>query len=155
MYTADEFWAAVEKSAGPEACWPWMKARYKPWGYGAIQWQKQVTHAHRVALLLTAGEPPEGKPLGLHLCDNPPCCNPRHLVWGNQTENQAQMWARGRGIPHGQPGMTHPRATLSDDDVRTMRTLYPTMTLRQIGERFQVHKATVGKIINRKAWRHI
>ena len=154
METAIEFWGALDRSGGPTACWPYMKARHKT-GYGAIQWQKRMTHAHRVALLLTVGPPPPGKSLALHLCDNPPCCNPAHLTWGNQTENLAQMWARGRGVRHGQAGMTHPRARLTDDDVRKIRVLSQIMSLREIGEKFQIDKAQVGKILSGKAWKHI
>jgi hypothetical protein len=46
----------------------------------------------------------------LHLCDNPPCCNPAHLHLGDQKINADERHARGRAwqskvthCPNGHP----------------------------------------------------
>ena len=110
-------------------------------------------HAHRVALLLTVGDPPEGKKWGLHLCDNPPCCNPRHLAWGSPKENSAQMWSRGRGRRHGLPGESNHKAKLTVEQVEEIRRCYPAMTLKQLAARFGVHFSTIGRITRNEHWR--
>lgn len=97
--TDDEFWAAVDRSGGPAACWPYTKGLHGH-GYG-ITYTEDGTQvlAHRRALILTDGPPPDGKPHALHSCDNPPCSNPRHLRWGTHPENMADKVARGRAKP--------------------------------------------------------
>lgn len=52
--------------------------------------------ANRVAWILTHGEIPDGLII-LHRCDNPPCCNPRHLKPGTQRDNTEDKMRRGRG----------------------------------------------------------
>lgn len=56
---------------------------------------------HRIAWTLghnpnaTRVEVPSGL-LVRHTCDNPPCCNPAHLITGTQAQNTADMMERGR-----------------------------------------------------------
>lgn len=54
-------------------------------------------------------------------------------------------------------GMRHHWATLSDDDVREIRTLRATtrMSPREIAERFGVSPQTVSRIASRSTWRHV
>jgi hypothetical protein len=100
---ADRFWSHVDKSAGPDGCWPWKLGKDKD-GYGkfaintrvnGVQVQKHVK-AHSHAWSLANGKPwPKGK-LCLHSCDNPPCCNPEHATPGTQLENRRDCKAKGR-----------------------------------------------------------
>lgn len=96
--TPDRFWEKVDKSAGPDGCWPYMG--FRKWdGYGwlarTIDGKQKHMTAHRCAWILTQGFPPEGMHL-LHKCDNPPCCNPTHLRLGTHDENMDDMRKRGR-----------------------------------------------------------
>jgi hypothetical protein len=105
--TAEErFWAKVDKSAGPDGCWPWLAAR-QPGRYG----QFSLTHrcqigAHRFAYELSAGPIPDGLVID-HLCRNPICVNPAHLeaVTGRQNlmrgETLAAANAAKTHCPHG------------------------------------------------------
>ena len=65
-------------------------------GYGNIRVNGKNMLTHRFAWELVNGPIPMG--LGvLHHCDNPPCCNvERCLFLGTQTENAADMVAKGR-----------------------------------------------------------
>ena len=65
-------------------------------GYGNIRVNGKNMLTHRFAWELANGPIPIG--LGvLHHCDNPPCCNvERCLFLGTQTENAADMVAKGR-----------------------------------------------------------
>jgi hypothetical protein len=56
--------------------------------------------ASRVAYELTNGPLPEGDGyhgnVVRHSCDNPPCCNPAHLLPGTQADNNHDRDLRGR-----------------------------------------------------------
>lgn len=94
---AERLWEKVDRSAGPDACWPFMGAKMHN-GYGHLgaggRNDGQVA-AHRVAYQDQVGPIPEGLNV-LHRCDNRPCCNPRHLWIGTQRENLLDMIAKGR-----------------------------------------------------------
>jgi len=55
-----------------------------------------------------------------HHCDNPPCCNPRHLYEGTPQQNVNDMKNRGRVAL----GSMLPQARLSESDVSRIRTTY-------------------------------
>ena len=90
----ERFWQKVDKGAD-DVCWVWKGWRY-PSGYGHFQIGvlKKET-AHRMAYKLSY---PDFDPnLDVcHRCDNPPCCNPKHLWQGTHKENMADMRAKGR-----------------------------------------------------------
>lgn len=103
MALAAKFWPKVDKSGGPNACWPWIGA-VDNGGYGRGIHSKSTANkrSHRIAYLLTHGEWPT--PCGLHTCDNPPCCNPSHIHPGSNEENTADRCRKGRsasGDGHG------------------------------------------------------
>jgi len=54
-----------------------------------------------------------------HTCDNPPCCNPAHLLTGTAKDNARDAVERGRYAT----GLRHPRGKLSDDDVHEIRRM--------------------------------
>ena len=54
-------------------------------GYGRITYRGKTYRAHRLVWMLRSGDP--DKAMVLHLCDNPPCVNPDHLMLGNQALN--------------------------------------------------------------------
>lgn len=88
----ERFWEKVDKSAGPDACWPWTGAtqlRYKSKTVrqGRIGYTPgRLLLAHRAALMLATGEDRPNHE-ACHSCDNPICCNPAHLFWGTHREN--------------------------------------------------------------------
>lgn len=89
------FDAKVDRSAGPDACWPWT-ASTRPTGYGQINEGGNGGHpikAHRLAFAIAHGWWPD---VVAHSCDNPPCCNARHLFAADQRANLADMRAKGR-----------------------------------------------------------
>lgn len=86
-------WERVDRSGGLDACWPFRGAKTKK-GYGSIRVGKRTMHAHRLAFTLDQGREPDGQVR--HSCDNPPCCNPRHLLEGSDADNKRDMVERGR-----------------------------------------------------------
>lgn len=93
--TGQDFWARVDQSGGPNACWPWMGYR-TPRGYGRLYCGSRTpVYAHRVACALAHGPIPPGMD-ACHKCDNPPCCNPAHLFPGTQDDNIQDAKRKGR-----------------------------------------------------------
>lgn len=98
LTTEERFWAKVDRSGGPEACWPWTAGVMKKTGYGVFHPAKTWTVlAHRFGLQLSGAEIPVGYHVD-HTCHNdtdcPPgpcehriCCNPAHLEAVKPGEN--------------------------------------------------------------------
>jgi len=95
------FWAKVQK-AGDDECWNWQACRTgaKALGwYGRFALRKRRFYAHRVAWCLARGFPVDyltDRLAVMHTCDNPTCCNPRHLELGTQLENIQDMIRKSR-----------------------------------------------------------
>ncbi len=92
--TLKRFWAKVDRK-GPDECWPWIGTLCN-YGYGQFNVNKTKKRAHRFSLEIHKGAHPAGKPMALHLCDFPGCCNPAHLRWGTNVENVADALKNGR-----------------------------------------------------------
>lgn len=102
-YTDDEIAAFKARlSVDPETgCHNWTGCKQQPGKrkqhpYGIARLRGKQMNAHRIAMMFHLGGPiPSGKWV-LHRCDNPPCCNPRHLYCGSPLDNAHDMMARGR-----------------------------------------------------------
>jgi hypothetical protein len=106
------FWENVDRSGGSDGCWPWTGLRTKR-GYGRF-FRRREERAHRVAYELTFGAT-DCEALR-HICDNPTCCNPRHLLPGTHAENRMDCVEKGRqarGDSHG--FRLHPEAVPRGD----------------------------------------
>ncbi len=96
------FMARVDRSAGPDACWPWTGARQSPvykgrhGGYGYFSVRRKTYYVHRRVLELQLGRRLVPGEVAMHSCDNPPCCNPQHIELGTQAQNIRDMVLRGR-----------------------------------------------------------
>lgn len=88
----ERFWRKVQKADG---CWLWTGALFTA-GYGKFTVKHQeLEGAHRMAWLLTFGAIPDGLQV-CHACDNPPCCNPKHLMLGTTAANHIDARLKGR-----------------------------------------------------------
>lgn len=108
------FWARVLPT--PSGCWEWQGALNNR-GYGQLG-RGGVHHlAHRYAWVLVFGDIAPGLVV-CHACDNRRCVRPSHLFLGTHLDNNRDMTRKGRA--------RHPSVPrkLTDDDVRTIRTLH-------------------------------
>lgn len=83
--TAWLFWSLVDRSDGPDACWPYYGSRTDK-GYGHFHIRGELYQAHRFALHATGVEIPAGHHVD-HLCRVPWCVNPTHLEPVTPREN--------------------------------------------------------------------
>ncbi len=151
---AERFWAKVDQSGGPDACWPWTGYRL-PGGYGQIGEGPaggRKLYAHRVAYELVNGPLPEGV-LALHRCDNPPCCNPAHLFPGTNQDNTADMDRKGRRGEHHPVGSLNGRAVLTSPAVQEIRQLHAQgIGYRRLAQMFGVGMSTIARVVRGESW---
>lgn len=85
----------VDQSQSPNDCWLW-RGKINQSGYGAgIRLSRTTITAHRLAYGLYKGPIPRGHVVR-HVCDNPPCVNPAHLLTGTVLQNVEDRQIRGR-----------------------------------------------------------
>lgn len=140
------FWSKVDVRE-PDECWLWKFAA-DPSGYGRLRWDGRSALSHRVAYILRNGPIGGGRrgPVVMHSCDNPGCCNPRHLSVGTQAENIADSVAKGRTARCS----AHYKTRLTPADVLKIRA--DTRTHRLIAADYRMAPDAITNIKNRKRW---
>ncbi len=87
----DRFWSKVDRSAGADACWPWLA--HADGGYGRFMYEGRPHPAHRIAYQLAVGPIPLDLEID-HLCYVTRCVNPAHLEAVTRQENLRRSNAR-------------------------------------------------------------
>lgn len=175
------FWSKVDKLAGPNECWPWTDGK-DSYGYGQMWAGRKNFKSHRVAWVIASGENP-AELCVCHRCDNRKCCNPAHLFLGTTADNMSDRGSKGRQArgdrsgsrlhperrarggrngahtkPERRPrGEANGSSKLMASQVLTIRAIYAAggITKMALGAQFGVKDSIIGKIINRKLWRHV
>jgi hypothetical protein len=137
------FWSKVDRSAGEDACWPWLAAlrRGDVHRTGQFAIGPRPHAAHRVAWMLTRGPIPPGI-LVLHRCDGgTTCMNPAHMFLGTSADFGV-LYAR-----------RHP-GPLSADVVARVRELHAAgKSVRAIAKDVGSNKTTIGEIVSGQKYR--
>jgi hypothetical protein len=135
-------------------CIVWTKSRSKG-GYGqkAVNGKKQYTH--RLSAEIHYGPGASGQEV-MHLCDNPPCLNPKHLKWGTRKQNVADMLAKGRHRTNPKKGEDHSQSKLAKEDVLEIRILAGRgFVLTDLAKMYGITAAEAHLIVQRKRWREV
>lgn len=133
-----------------EGCWLWAGA-VNASGYGKFTIGITTVLAHRFAFML-ANDRLDPSKMVRHRCDNPPCCNPAHLVQGTALENASDKVERGR--THDQRGERNPIAKLSVAQAAEIRQrAMAGENQRIIAAEFGITQSNVSYIKRGATWR--
>ena len=92
----------------------------------------------------------------LHTCDNPPCCDPLHLYFGTNADNNADMSSRGRFSTAALQGAGNPNSRLTDHLVREIRSRVRSGETRAaLGRELGVSRQTISDIAAGRMWMHV
>jgi HNH endonuclease len=142
-----EFWRTVS-IRGEDECWPWTGYLNED-GYGEFFFARKMHGAHELAVTFTTGEVKDPGLDTCHSCDNPPCCNPRHLRFGTRLENVADMIKRGRV----RAGSAHPFAKLTEAAVVEIRVRRANGAMQKtLAADYGISEAYVSTIVNGLTW---
>lgn len=152
-YSKDGVWKHIDASGGDRACWPWTGYKNES-GYGIIQSkafkESGSRLAHRTVFFVVYNQRPEAV---CHRCDNPLCCNPKHLFAGTRAENNRDR-ARKRRSAYTR-GSKNPYSRLTESQVIELRQLYKKGRSAELARKYGISKLYVQQIANRAVWNHI
>jgi hypothetical protein len=158
------FWKKVA-IGGPDDCWLWTGAQLgsngrhdeqrSGYGYMWVERQKKSVYVHRVAWAYEYGDFHDVLVV-CHHCDNPICCNPKHLFLGTRGANNRDRARKGRGRESRQNGEDNPCAKLTEADVRQIVARVEAGESQSIvGADFGIQQPQVSRLVHRASWAHI
>lgn len=148
----ERFWAKVERRGDGE-CWPWRGAT-SPGGYGRFR-APNTSVATRFLMSDLLGYDLTDRHV-MHICDNPPCVNPRHLVVGTPQENIADMHRKGRHRSRTLHGEEAPWARLTEQAIRDIRfRINSGARARDLAKEYGVSRTHIHNIASRRCWKHV
>ena len=150
--TPDVLWNKVDIK-GEDECWNWKG--YKNGGrYGRTWIDDRGYYAHRVIFNLaypntiTLSAPKDSDESGflLHTCDNPSCCNPKHLFVGTHADNMADKVAKNRQAKFSSGKA--PRCKLSMAQAREIRQLRKDgVSARDLAQRYEISLPSIKTLL--------
>jgi hypothetical protein len=153
--TPESFWRRNVDVRQPDACWEVRGSRDSQ-GYGRVRMGGKKRLAHRIAWELANERALRPGEVVRHRCDNPPCCNPAHLLVGTPADNFQDMVERGRGDGVFRGGAANPQAKVTPEQVRLARKLRAEgLRLTDIGERIGLGLHAVWQICHGTTWRDV
>lgn len=119
-------------------------------GYPSLSIEGRKAVVSRFVCEKINGVAPTQKHEAAHSCGNGHlgCVNPNHLRWATHSENMIDMIEHGRSMRGGK----HHFAKLTEEDVRKIRQLSHSLSLRKLAKMFGITSATVCAIKARRSW---
>jgi hypothetical protein len=155
------FWEKVDTRSDTE-CWLWTGSLTKGYGQFNLGRGRGGVYAHRLAYFLNRGIDP-GPLLTCHECDQPRCCNHKHLWLGSIGDNNRDSVAKGRH-PTGDnhhwskyPRRGEQLSKLKESDIVEMRALHASggWTYTTLSAKFGITRCPCWHIVNRRTWKHV
>jgi hypothetical protein len=146
-------WIEAHVSYQGDGCLIWPFRRH-PNGRAMVGYKSGQYWVHRLICALAHGEPPPGKPQAMHTCGKGHygCVNPRHLRWGDNSENQIDRYRHGNRLANRRGG----RRTITDEQLETLfRLRRQGMGQVEIGRRLGFSLGTVQYWLKYRAARGI
>jgi len=144
------YWAKIDKK-GEDDCWIWTAATAgKGYGYIKLKQSSKHVYAHRASYMIHKGAIPEGA-LVLHSCDNPRCCNPKHLSIGSYGDNSQDMKSKGRHLY----GERNAEAKMTESQILAIRILLRDTSQHKIAKMFGISQGQVSRIKRGVRWAHL
>jgi len=163
------FWKFVDRR-GDNECWPWIGGTQ--FGYGRFKFHKDGKSdrrgSHVISYYLETKVWPIGKCV-CHSCDNPSCCNPKHLWAGTDDDNQkdsakknrtANGYTRGFYLKHPDRvvrGENIKSSKLTEQQVLSIRKIYSAggRSQQSIADEFGVDQTIISDVVRRVTWKHV
>lgn len=129
-------------------CTTWPFSRYKN-GYGQVWFRGRLTPAHRAVCILAHGEPPTSQHQAAHSCGTRDCCNPLHIRWATQSENELDKRNHGTA----QIGERNGAAKLREPQVSAIKAfLSQGASSTHLGRLYGVDRKTIDATKAERTW---
>ncbi len=163
----EAFWRDFWRTVAPpnsNGCrfWKGKRPKYNRDGkqtYPAREYKGEKYSVHVMAWRWDHGKDPlKPVPDGhviMHICDEPSCCEPSHLLQGTQSTNLHDAHRKGRAVIL--RGEKSPVAKLNDAIVRKVRREYADSQIpfAVTAKRYDVTEAAIRGAVRGKTWGHI
>lgn len=122
-------------------CLIWPFGRDRREGRATMHVDGKHGLAHRVMCEMICGPAPADKPQATHSCGNGDqgCVNPRHLAWGDNSDNQHQRYAHGRPNTNANGN----RSQFTPEQIETIRAQWGEFTQEKLAEMYGVSIPTI------------
>jgi len=138
-------WTGVDVQ-GDDECWFWKRCKAKD-GYGIFVRRRINYVATRIMYYHIHSVDP-GNQHVCHKCDNPSCCNPKHLWLGTQRQNMLDSVDKGRARDN--QGEQNPRSRLTEHDILMIRN--SDRRAAELAKQFNVGQRQIYRIKNGEKW---
>jgi hypothetical protein len=103
---------------------------------------------------LANGKIPDGL-LVLHKCDNPPCCNPRHLFPGTYRDNAQDAVRKGRWVVRSGERSAVAKFTQKEvDEIRANHIKGERGAIPELMEKYDVSRTTIQNLVSGITYRN-
>ena len=151
MYGEFYFWFSNRLIKGiitEQCCWQPVGRSKDKKGYNWFWFRGKMTKLHRTLYKFLNGNIPDNFYVR-HICDNPTCINPEHLLAGTAQDNSDDKKRHG----HQGYGEEIRMAKLTDAKVEAI--LNSNSTQMELAREYCVSQSVISRIKNGKTWKHI